>query len=265
MYKNVIYVVNEVKGVTEQLRTSMDYNVVRDYAGNGKSFTKVSLTQENVPTLVITNHHEYEEKWVEIAGGQRRFKIQESTAIRIATNLYNRGITVILKDYWGTNINKVIIRPEDNIYQKIKEFCGIEDKATYKRTKELSAEITWESFTKIGENPYQIFKSKETFNKSLQMFTKYAEVYGLDHKNPVDMLTFLYIKQHKEIIEDYIDGTKFICPCCNSVVTVNGHERFVKGKLIKTGKTVCETCYTAYKVHDKRDVLRLAKYIANQK
>ena len=69
MYKKVIYVVNEVKGVTEGLRTSVDYNVVRDYAGNGKSFIKVSLTQDDVPTTIITQNHRFESKQIEVTGG----------------------------------------------------------------------------------------------------------------------------------------------------------------------------------------------------
>lgn len=267
MYKKVVYVVNEVKGVTEAYQTNADVNVVKDRVGNGKCFTKVSLTQLNVPALIITNYHSYETDWVEIAGGQRRFKAKNSEAIRIATNLHKRGIPAVLKDYRGTKINKVVIKPEDDIYKKIDEFCGIESKVTFKANKLAieNSEITWESFTKIGLNPFQLFGTQEAFDKTLQIFHKYAEVYGLDAHNVTDMYTFMYINKHKEIAPDYMDGTKFICPCCNSIVYVNGYEEHVKGKLVKTGKTVCETCYTAYKIHDKRDVLRLAKYLSKQK
>ena len=267
MYKNVIYVVNEVKGVTEQLKTSIDFNVVRDYAGNGKSFTRVSLEQINVPTVIITNNHTFETDWVEIPGGQRRFKAKTSTAIRIASNLYKRGITTTLKDYKGNKITRVTIEPNDNLYKKIDEFCGMIDKKSYHFEKMImeNYDITWESFAKAGLNPFQLFPNKEAFTKTLKIFHKYAEVYGLDAKSELDMYTFMYINKHKEIAEDYMDGTKFICPCCQSVVRVNGYEKFINGKPINMGKTVCETCYTSFKVHDKRDVLRLARYVAKQK
>lgn len=268
MYKSVIYVVNEIKGVTTALHTDSDFNIVRDYRGDGKAFTAVSINQPNVPAVIITAWHKYETEMIEIAGGQRRFWTKTSPAIRIANTLYKRGITVTLIDYRGKNKTKVTIEPDDNFYTKINEFCGVDTKRVNKFSKEaskISQLITWESFIKLGENPFKIFSNKETFEKNLQIFVKYADIYGLDYQSPVDMLTFLYIRQHKEIIEDYVDGTKFICPHCGSVVTVNGYEKFVKGKLVKTGHTVCETCYTAYKIHDKRDVLRFAKCVAKQK
>lgn len=294
MYNKMIYVVNEVKGVTYDIKrkdgtlgklmSDCNQNVIRDPNDNGKPFTKFSLEQPvDVPAAIITLNHKYQGIELYTKDTERTFWAKTSKAINIARNLYNRKITFSMINYRYINkqlrYDKVVITPKDNIYEKINEFCGVDKyKAkfghidrngkiidSYKEIPEETPQITMSSFTKLGQNPLKIFKNKENFDKSLQIFTKYAEVYGLDYKNPVDMLTFLYIRQHKEIAIDYMDGTKFICPCCNNVVRVNGYEKFIKGKWINTGKTVCETCYTAYKVHDKRDVIRLAKYIAKQK
>ena len=279
--KQVIYVINEVER-TRGEKSNIDRNIVRDYKGDGKSFTAVSLSQPDVPTFIVTDNNKYEYVEIPADNGNRTFMGKTSTAIRVAMNLYKRGINFSFIHY--SKKGKVVTTVDafkDNLYEKIDAFCGLEPKEKvnkfgfkdkngnivdeFRKTTEERPQITMKSFYSIGENPYKIFKNEESFEKNLQIFTKYAEVYGLDHKNPVDMLTFLYIQQHREIAEDYMDGTKFICPCCHSVVTVNGYERFIKGKLVNTGKTVCETCYTAYKVHDKKDVLRLARYVAKQK
>ena len=262
MYKEVIYVVNEVKGVTEGLRTSMDYNVVRDYAGNGKSFIKVSLTQDDVPTTIITQNHRFESKQIEVTGGKYRVWVKDSEAIRIANNLYNRGIETTIINYKGENKEKFTILPQDNFYEKIDEFCGISSNKPknrlgkeFKKAETIRHKITWYDFPKIGVNPYTIFKDKTQFDKALEVFTKNAELYGLDSSNPVDMLTFSWMVSHSHT--DFLETDRFKCPVCGNIVHVNGHEEYIKGKPVNTGETICEYCGEEFNIHDKPDVMEL--------
>ena len=261
MYKKVIYVVNEVKGETEGLRTSVDYNVVRDYAGNGKSFIKVSLTQDDVPTTIITQNHRFESKQIEVTGGKYRVWVKDSEAIRIANNLYKRQIAVTLINFTGKVKTKTTIMPQDDIYQKIDEFCGVNSKPKSRLSKEFrKAEvirhtITLNDFTNLGVNPAQLFRNKESFNKALEVFTKNAELYGLDSSNPVDMLTFSWMVSHSHT--DFLETDRFKCPVCGNIVHVNGHEEYIKGKPVNTHETICEYCGEEFDIHDKQDVIEL--------
>lgn len=267
--RKVIYVVNEVKGVTEGLRTSTDINVVRDYKGNGKSFVAVSLSQPtDVSAVIITNNHRFEMKQVEISGGQRRFFTKDSEAIRIASNLYHRGIEFTLINYQGNTRTKIIITPEDNFYNKIDEFCGIEKVVShfgykdrngkivdgFKKSEITKHKITWsEMVNTLGSQAYKTWHDKERFNKALEVFTKNAELYGLDNTSTVDMITFTWMVSNSH--PDFLETDRFKCPHCGNIVRVNGHEEFIKGKPVNTGETICEYCYTEFDIHDKQDVM----------
>lgn len=267
MYKSVIYVVNEIKGKTERLKTNNELNVVRDYRGDSKSFISVSLSQPDVPTLIVTNYHKFEMKHVEVSGGQRSFWTKDSDAIRIANNLYKRGITSVLKDFRGKTVTKVTISPDDNFYNKIDEFCGI-DKTTshfgykdrngrivdgFKKADVVRHKISMNDYADLGINIYSIFKDKTVFEATLEKFTKNAELYGLDTTNPVDLLTFVWMNKHNH--RDFIEEDRFKCPHCGNIVHINGHEEFIKGKPVNTGETICDYCGEEFDIHDKQDII----------
>lgn len=262
MYNKVIYVVNEVKGVTDLLRTTASMNVVRDYAGNEKSFIKVSLTQADVPTTIVTTNHRFEMKQVEIPGGQYRFWTKDSTAIRIAHNLYNRGITVALVNYKGKTFTKTVIDPNrDEFHKQIDEFCEVESKVTsrlgreFKKADKVKSEVTLSSFNNLDINLLEHFSSTEHAKVTIDRFRRYATIYGLDTTKPEDLLTFKFCIEHPDCADVFLDGTKFRCPHCGNVVHVNGHEEYIKGKPVNTFETICDYCGEEFDIHDKQDVL----------
>ena len=258
--RNIIYIINEIKGVTENLRTSVETNVVRDRRGNGKAFTAVSLNQPtDAVAIIVTAYHRFEMEQVEIAGGQRRFWSKTSQAIRVANTLYNRGITVTLIDYRGKEKNKITIEPDDNFYTKIDEFCGVDKKKTdrlskeFKKAPKIQHTVTWNDFIELGLNPSELFHTKENFSKLLERFTKNCELYGLDSSNPVDMYTFCWMSKYNH--SDFLAEDRFKCPHCGNIVHIHGHEEFINGKPINTGETICEHCGEEFDIHDKRDVV----------
>lgn len=264
MVKRVIYLVNEIKGVTEGLKSSINYNIVRDYRGDGKSFTAVSLGQDtSIPATVVCKNHRFETIQVEIAGGQRRFWTKTSEVIKIVTNLYNRGIETKIVHYRGKDKEEFTISLSEELNKQIDEFCGVTtDKKPnsrlakeFKKAETIKRKISWYDFSDIGVNPYTIFKDKTQFEKMLEIFTKNAELYGLDSTNPTDMYTFLWMRNHNH--SDFLATDRFKCSCCGNVVHINGHEEYIKGKPVNTGETICSYCGEEYNIHDKQDVMEL--------
>ena len=268
MLKRVIYLVNEIKGVTEGLKSNINYNIVRDYRGNGKSFTAVSLSQDtSVPATIVCKNHRFETIQVEVAGGQRRFWTKTSEVIKIVTNLYNRGVETKIINYRGKDKEEFTINLSEELNKQIDEFCGI-DKTTshfgykdrngrivdgFKKADVTKHKISWYDFSNIGVNPYTIFKDKTQFEKALEVFTKNAELYDLDSTSPTDMYTFIWMRNHNH--SDFLANDRFKCPHCGNVVHINGHEEFIKGKPVNTGETICEYCGEEFDIHDKRDVV----------
>jgi len=315
MMNKVIYLINEVEGVTNNLKSTTEYNVVRDHRGDGKSFIAASLSQPDVPAVIIVKDHRYTWAEIEPQGGGHSFWVKSSSTINIITNLAKRitsEITVInyktecaefkIPKHIGeeerikfenlkylhdsqlpTTPTKITINPvTDDIYKKIDKLCGIEKdvvkkfgykdrnghiideyQAHSKFTKETQPaeekSLTYKDFYAVGVNPNQVFgKDTNIFKKLLRKYVKYADVYGLDKTNPVDMLTFVYLQKNKELAAEYIDGSKFICPHCGSLVYVNGDRQYINDWYVSTGKTICNCCEHEFDVHDKEDVLNLA-------
>ena len=283
MMNKVIYLINEVEGVTNNLKSTVEYNVVRDYRKDGKSFIAASLSQPDVPAVIIVKDHRYTWAEIEPQGGGHSFWVKSSQTINIISNLAKRitaPITVI--NYKKDNPVKITIDPtKDDIYKKIDKLCGIEKdvvkkfgykdrnghiideyQAHYKFTKETQPSedraLSYKDFYAVGVNPNQVFKDQNMFKKLLKKYIKYSEVYGLDKNNPVDMLTFVYLQNNRELASEYIDGSKFICPDCGSLVYVNGDRQYINDWYVSTGKTVCSCCGHEFDVHDKQDVLDLA-------
>lgn len=263
MYKNVIYVVNEIKGVTEELRTSVSMNVVRDRRGDEKSFIAVSLSQPtDVPAIIVCENHRFETQQVEIAGGQRRFWVKTSATIRIANNLYNRGVKATIINYRNGAKETITILPQDNFYDRIDELCGTDSgKAKnrlgkeFKKADKIKSDITLSSFNNLDINLLEHFNSTEHAKVTIDMFRRYATIYGLDTTKPEDLLTFKFCIEHPDCADVFLDGTKFRCPHCGNVVHVNGHEEYINGKPVNTFETVCDYCGEEFDIHDKQDVL----------
>lgn len=273
MYKNVIYVVNEVKGVTYDIKrkdgklgklvTNLNQNVIRDPNHNDKPFMKVSLTQPaDVPAIIICEDHNFETQQVEIAGGQRRFWVKTSTAIIIANNLYNRGIETTIINYNKGVKETIKILPQDYFYDKIDELCGTDSgKAKnrlgkeFKKADKVKSDITLSSFNNLNIKLLDYFNSTEHAKITIDMFRRYATIYGLDTTKPEDLLTFKFCIEHPDCADVFLDGTKFRCPHCGNVVHVNGHEEYIKGKPVNTFETVCDYCGEEFDIHDKQDVL----------
>ena len=257
--KNVIYIINEIKGITESLKTNLNYNIVRDYRGDNKSFIGVSLNQsEDVPAIIICSYHKFEMQQVEIAGGQRRFWTKTSLVINVANNLHNRGVEVTILNYKGKIKETIKILPQDNFQDKIDELCG-----TYNTKKSKSGRLGLE-FKKTDnyQKPKLLkFDDFKTYNipvpskKEMDLFIRYASVYGLNPNEPTDLVSFRYFVQHPEFAEDFIEGGYFKCPHCSNLVRVNGHEEFIAGKFINTNETICDLCGKEFEIHDKQDIL----------
>lgn len=264
MLKRVIYLVNEIKGVTEGLKTTTELNIVRDRKGDGKAFTAVALGQNvDVPATIVCKNHKFETIQVEIAGGQRRFWTKTSEVIKIVTNLYNRGVETKIVHYKGKNKEEFQINLNLELNEQIDNFCGV---ATNKRpnnrlakeckkSQQPKRKINWNDFYNVNINPKSIFKDEETFEKTLEIFTKNAELYSLDTENPVDLLTFMWMKNHNH--RDFLANDRFKCSCCGNIVHINGHEEYVKGKPVNTNETICSYCGEEYNIHDKQDVMEL--------
>lgn len=254
--KKVIYVVNEIKEVTESLRTSVDMNVVRDRRGDEKSFIAVSLNQPiDVPAVIITNYHKFEMEQVEAAGGQFRFWTKTSLAIRIANNLYNRGITVTMIDYRGNTKNNITIAPQDDFRKQINEFCGIDTTPTSRLSKEFKKADNYQAPKLLKFSDFKQFNIPVPSKKEMDLFVKYAKVYGLNPNEPTDLVSFRYFVQHPEFAEDFLEGGYFKCPHCGELVRVNGHEEYIAGKYVNTNETICDLCGKEFEVHDKQDIL----------
>jgi len=292
MYNKVIYLVNEVEGVTNNLKSTTEYNVVRDYRGDGKSFIAASLSQPDVPAVVIVKDHRYTWAEIEPQGGGHPFWVKSSQTINIITNLAKRitsEITVVSYKSGYTPYTKQPIEPTkitinpvtDDIYKKIDKLCGTEKEvvkkfgykdrnghiideypAHCKFTKETQPfedrVLSYKDFTDIGVDPIEEFGSKERFEKLVKLYIRYADIYELDKNNPVDMLTFIYIQHNRELAAEYMDGSKFSCPHCHSTVYVNGDRQYINDWYVSTGKTICSYCEHEFNVHDKEDILNLA-------
>ena len=312
--KNVIYVLDEVKGITEGLNTCIDYNVVKSpkflkntgriseeeyekmcevcYNMYGddrellaqnigflneqkqeylsipnpryeKPYIAVSLRQpEDVPAIIVCNYHRFEMQQVEIAGGQRRFWTKTSLAIRVASNLHDRGVEITMVNYKGEKKETTKILPQDNFYDKIDEFCGINNTKAktrlgkeFKKADKIKSEITLSSFNNSNINLLEHFSSTKHAKLTIDMFRRYATIYGLDTTKPEDLLTFKFYIEHPDCADVFLDGTKFKCPHCKNIVHVNGHEEFIKGRLMNTFETICDYCGEEFDIHDKQDIL----------
>jgi hypothetical protein len=324
MYKNVIYVVDEVKGVTCDIKlkdgklgklvTNLNQNVVRSpkflrntsriseeeyekwceicynmYGDNSellaqnigflneqrqeylstpnpgyeKPYIKVSLTQPvDIPAIIVCENHRFEMQQVEIAGGQRRFWVKTSLAIRVASNLHDRGVAITMVNYKGKNKETTKILPQDNFYDKIDEFCGVNNTKAktrlgkeFKKADKIKSDITLSSFNNLDIKLLDYFSSTEHAKVTIDMFRRYATIYGLDTTKPEDLLTFKFCIEHPDCADVFLDGTKFRCPKCGNVVHVNGHEEYINGKPVNTFETVCDYCGEEFDIHDKQDIL----------
>lgn len=255
--KNVIYIINEVKGVTENLKSNLEYNIVRDYRGDRKAFTAVSLSQDDtIPAIIVCAWHKFEMEQVEIAGGQRRFWVKTSEVIKIANNLYNRGIKTTIINYKGKNKEKFTILPQDNFYEKIDEFCGINSNKPKNRLgKEFKKADNYQAPKLLKFSDFQAYNIPIPSKKEMMLFTKFAGVYGLNPNEPADLVSFRFYAQHPEFAEDFLEGNSFKCPHCGNLVRVNGHEEYIAGRYINTNETICDCCGEEFNIHDKQDIL----------
>lgn len=258
MYKSVMYIVNEIKGVTETLKTSSEINVVRDYKGDGKSFIAVSLSQpEETQAIIIAYNHRFEMQQIEIQGGQYKFWTKTSQVISIANNLFNRGIKTTLINFRGKNKTKVIIKPTDNFYSKINEFCGVDDKPTSRLSKEFKKSDNYQAPKLLRYEDFKEYRIEVPTEKELRLFNKFAGIYGLNPNEPTDLVSFRYYVKHPEYAQDFLEGNSFKCPHCGNLVRVNGHEEFIDGKFINTNETICDCCGEEFDIHDKKDILQM--------
>jgi len=277
-YKSVIYFLdNELIPEREELNKmrGVGTNIVLpsaklDANGYPASFSAVSLNQYNVPTTIYTTDNHYEELEMESDKSINGYNIKVSTVSMIVNNLYKRGISSKI-------VHKYKKHEEDTEYiqeiydisvgsplsTQLKEFYNVVSKQEYIATQinkgkvEISKNKFWR-YTKMSVE--SVFGSVENFEKQLRIFKRYSEVYGFDKYNPIDLLEFYYIQQHREIAEVYIDN-KFICPHCRSTVRVNnggGVYNINNGLYYNQGITICEHCYTEFDIHDKQDILDLA-------
>ena len=255
--KNVIYIVNEIKNITESLRSNLDYNIVRDLRGDEKSFIGVSLNQpENIPAIIICNYHRFEMQQVEIAGGQRRFWTKTSLVIRIANNLYNRGVKTTILNYKGKTKEVITILPQDNFRDKIDELCGTDsNKAKNRLGREFKKADNYQAPKLLKFSDFQTYNIPVPSEKEMRLFIKFANIYGLNPNEPTDLVSFRYYVQHPEFAEDFLEGNSFKCPHCGNLVRVNGHEEFINGRFVNTNETICDCCGEEFEVHDKQDIL----------
>lgn len=257
MLKKVIYIVNEIKGVTEGLRSNLEYNIVRDRKGDGKSFIAVSLSQDTeVPAMIVCSYHKFEMEQVEIAGGQRRFWVKTSEVIKIANNLYNRGIKTEIINYRGKEKQKITILPQDKFYEKIDELCGIDsNKPKTRLGREFKKADNYQAPKLIRFEDFKRYNIQIPSEKEMRLFTKFASIYGLNPNEPADLVSFRFYVQHPEFAEDFLEGNSFKCPHCGNLVRVNGHEEFIKNRYINTNETICDYCGEEFDIHDKQDIL----------
>lgn len=257
MLKKVVYIVNEIKGVTENLRSNLQYNIVRDRRGDKKAFTAVALSQDvTVSATIICAYHRFEMEQVEIAGGQRRFWIKTSEVIKIANNLYNRGIETTIINYKGNNKEVITILPQDNFYDRIDELCGIDSNKPKNRLgKEFKKADNYQAPKLLHFTDFQKYQIPVPSEKEMRLFTKFASVYGLNPNEPADLISFRFYAQHPEFAEDFLEGNSFKCPHCGNLVRVNSHEQYIAGKYINTNETICDCCGEEFDIHDKQDIL----------
>lgn len=284
MYKKVVYVVNEVKGVTydipnkegglSMLKNDLDKMVVRDPNKNTKPFTKVALEQDKTATAaIITLNSRYDTVQLYTKDEERQFYAKTNTEINIARNLYNRGITFAIINYKYINnelrYERVVVKPEDNLYTKLDELYHTEKRKVAighldrngkiiddnKRTIEIKPVVNYQIMKVIQPSIDKGKNGKQRVEHMLDLFRRYATIYGLDATNPSDYYTFEFFIQHPECADVFLDGTKFRCPKCGNVVHVNGHEEYINGKPVNTFETVCDYCGEEFDIHDKQDIL----------
>lgn len=266
-YRKVVYVLDNKLISQEMIKTLRKggVNVVlpsekKDANGNPASFIASSLNQLEVPTYIYTSSKRYETMMLESDHSLSSYYVRTSLVGTIVSNLYKRDINCKVVYKKGETQEVYDINIGANLYRQLDNFYGITPREIYKIQKE-NLEITKERFYKDTRMSVEsVFGSVENFEKQLRIFKKYADVYGFDKSNPVDLLEFFYVQKHREIAEVYIDN-KFICPHCKSTVRVNnggGVYNINNGLYYNQGITICEHCYTEFDVHDKQDILDLA-------
>ena len=268
-YRKVVYVLDNKLISQEMIKTLRKggVNVVlpsekKDVNGNPASFIASSLNQLEVPTYIYTSSKRYETMMLESDHSLSSYYVRISLVGTIASNLYKRGISSKIVYKRGENQEVYDVNIGANLYKQLDDFYGILPKEVYKAQKE--SEITEEKFNTdlkdLKMSVESVFGSAKNFEKQLRIFERYADVYGMEKNNPVDLLEFYYIQQHREIAEVYIDN-KFICPHCKNIVKVNnggGAYNINNGLYYNQGITICEHCYTEFDIHDKQDILDLA-------
>lgn len=266
-YRKVVYVLDNKLISQEMIKTLRKggVNVVlpsekKDANGNPASFIASSLNQLEVPTYIYTSSKRYETMMLESDHSLSSYYVRTSLVGTIVSNLYKRDINCKVVYKKGETQEVYDINIGSNLYRQLDNFYGITPREIYKTQKE-NLEITKERFYKDTRMSVEsVFGSVENFEKQLRIFKKYADVYGFDKSNPVDLLEFFYVQKHREIAEVYIDN-KFICPHCKSTVRVNnggGVYNINNGLYYNQGITICEHCYTEFDIHDKQDILDLA-------
>ena len=262
------YMLDDVD-VTVNWESNDNKTIIRKCTTEGKdensAFTAVSLQQQKGDYAVIhVIQHKYEMKQIELQGGKDRMFIKDSLAIRLIKNLYSRGvhITVVNHSCYNTSHQsykktKTIITPEDNVYKKIDELCGVDSKPNYRLGKEFKQTDYQQILESINPEEFEKYEIPVPTEREVKLFNRFAGVYGLDSSKSEDLLSFMYFMHRPKFAGDFMEGNSFRCPCCGNLVRVNGHEEFIKGNLINTNETICDYCGKEFNIHDKRDILQM--------
>ena len=193
---------------------------------------------------------------IEIAGGQRRFWTKTSLVIRIANNLYNRGVKTTIINYRGEDKQTVTILPQDNFNDRIDELCGTDStKAKNRLGREFKKADNYQTPKLLKFSDFETYDIPVPSKKEMDLFIKFASIYGLSPNEPTDLVSFRYFVKYPDLAEDFLEGTSFKCPHCGNLVRVNGHEEFIAGRFVNTNETICDCCGKEFNIHDKKDIL----------